>query len=109
MTTNQLSKKAPISPILRVVAFAAIVCFQGCGDRDQPREITKQAIQIDEVPREVRDAAQKAIPGVKLNEAWKNLDQKAALHSYEIRGKNAADGKIREVRVSLSGEILESE
>jgi hypothetical protein len=121
MTTNQLSKKArtaqlvlhagtlPKSPILRVVAFAAIICFQGCGDRDELPETTKQAIQIDEIPREVRDAAQKAIPGVKLNEAWKNLDRKGALHSYEIRGKNAADGKIREVRVSLGGEILESE
>jgi hypothetical protein len=28
---------------------------------------------------------------------------------YEIRGKNAADGKIREVRVSLTGQILEEE
>ena len=81
MTTNQLFKKVdtrrlvlhagtlPKSPILRVVAFAAIISFQGCGDRDELPEITKQAIQIDEIPREVRDAAKKAIPRVKFNEA----------------------------------------
>ena len=63
----------------------------------------------DVVPALVRDAARKAIPGVNLNEAWKNLDREGKLHSYEIRGKTAADGKIREVRVSLTGEILEME
>ncbi len=46
---------------------------------------------------------------MKLNEAWKNLASGGKLHSYEIRGKNAADGKTREVRVSLTGEILEME
>ena len=57
----------------------------------------------------MRDAASKAVPGVKFDEAWKNLDREGKLHSYEIRGKNPADGKIREVRVSLTGEILEME
>jgi hypothetical protein len=57
----------------------------------------------------VRDGAKRAIPGVDFNEAWKNLDRLGRLHSYEIRGKNVADGKIREVRVSLTGEILEME
>ena len=60
-------------------------------------------------PEPVREAARKAIPGVKLDEAWKNLDREGKLHSYEIRGRNPADGKIREVRVSLTGEILETE
>lgn len=54
-------------------------------------------------------AATKAIPGVKLDEAWKNIALGGKLHSYEIRGKNPADGKTREVRVSLTGEILEQE
>jgi hypothetical protein len=31
------------------------------------------------------------------------------LHSYEIRGKRASDGKIREVRVGTDGKILEKE
>ena len=51
----------------------------------------------------------RSIPGVDLNEAWKNLERGGKLHSYEIRGKNTANGKTREVRVSLTGEVLEME
>jgi hypothetical protein len=99
-----------LARILKATAFLAAVCaFQGCGDHDGLPEMTKQALKFDEVPENVRAAATKAIPGVKLNEAWKNLDSAGKLHSYEIRGKNAADGKTREVRVSLTGEILEME
>jgi hypothetical protein len=71
--------------------------------------LTKQAVAIDDVPDPVRRAAKKAVPGVNLNEAWKNLDGDGKLHSYEIRGQNRSDGKIREVRVSLTGDILEME
>jgi hypothetical protein len=39
----------------------------------------------------------------------KDLELGGKLHSYEIRGKNAADGKTREVRVSPTGEVLEME
>ena len=96
--------------ILKAVAIAAVVfSFQGCGDHDLPPEMTKQAVKFDEVPENVRTAASKAIPGVNLNEAWKNLERGGKLHSYEIRGKNTADGKTREVRISLTGEVLEME
>ena len=72
--------------------------------------MTKKSVAFNDVPESVREAARKALPpGVKLDEAWKNLDREAKLHSYELRGRNASDGKIREVRVSLTGEILEME
>jgi hypothetical protein len=72
--------------------------------------MTKHAVVFEEVPELVRDAARKRLPrGVKINEAWKNLDGEGKLQSYELRGRNAADGKIREVRVSLTGQILEEE
>ncbi len=102
---------APLAArVLWAVALAAaLLCFPACGDRDRQPEMTKQAVKIDEVPAPLRDAAKKAIPGVKLNEAFKNLDRDGKLHSYEIRGKSAANGQIREVRVSLTGEILEME
>jgi hypothetical protein len=46
---------------------------------------------------------------VTFSDAWQNLNSKTrALHSYEIRGRNA-NGKVREVRVSTTGEILELE
>jgi hypothetical protein len=99
-----------LGAILKATAFVAVVFgFPGCGDHDKLPEITKQAVKFEEVPENVRAAASKAIPGVKLNEAWKNLGSGGKLHSYEIRGKNASDGKTREVRVSLTGEILEME
>ncbi len=99
-----------VSGFVRTVALAGtLVLFPGCGEHDLPSGITKQAVKIDDVPETVRGAANKAIPGVDLNEAWKNLDKEGKLHSFEIRGKNKSDGKIREVRVSLTGEILESE
>ncbi len=99
-----------LARILEAVAIISVVLiFQGCGDHDQMPEITKQAVKFDEVPETVRGAASKAIPDVKLDEAWKNLGSGGKLLSYEIRGKNVANGKIREVRVSLTGEILEIE
>jgi hypothetical protein len=88
---------------------AAWCSTPGCGEPDSPPALAKQAVKFDDVPEVVRAAARKAVPQVTLNEAWKNIDSEGKLHSYEIRGKNAADGKIHEVRVSLTGEILEME
>jgi hypothetical protein len=93
---------------LAVAACTAAV-IGGCGEHDMPAGLTKQAVAFDDVPESVRNAARKAVPGVKLDEAWKNLGPEGKLHSYEVRGRNPADGKIREVRVSLTGEILETE
>ncbi len=99
-----------LARIVTAWAFVAVVLgFCGCGDHDAPPEMIKQSVKFDDVPENVRTAATKAIPGVNLNEAWKNLERGGKLHSYEIRGKNATDGKTREVRVSLTGDILETE
>ncbi len=92
-----------------LLAWCAAAAFGGCGEHDEPPGLSKQAVAFDDVPAPVRDAARKAVPGVKLDEAWKNLDREGKLHSYEVRGRNPADGKIREVRVSVSGQILETE
>jgi hypothetical protein len=92
-----------------VLFVAGALAFPGCGEHDEPPGLTKSAVAFDDVPAPVREAATKAVPGVKLGEAWKNLDREGKLHSYEIRGKNPTDGKIREVRVSTTGEILEQE
>jgi hypothetical protein len=108
--TARIGALPRLACILKAWAFVAVASgFYGCGDHDAPPEMTKQAVKFDEVPENVRIAATKAIPGVNLNEAWKNLERGRTLHSYEIRGKNATDGKTREVRVSLTGEILEME
>ena len=122
MTTDQLSRYRRLAngeragrPTILSRMFKMTVLLatwlgpSGCGDPDLPPALTKQAVKFDDVPDAVRAAARKAVPQVNLNEAWKNIDRQGKLHSYEIRGKNAADGKIHEVRVSLTGEILEME
>jgi hypothetical protein len=81
----------------------------GCGEHDLPPGLTKKAVAFETVPDVARAAAKKTIPGVEFDEAWQNLDAQGKLHSYEIRGRQRSNGQIREVRVSLSGEILESE
>jgi len=95
--------------LLALATSLLLAGLGGCGDHDLPPGLTKKAVSIDNVPGTVRAAAKKAIPGVEFKEAWQNLDGKGELHSYEIRGRQSSDGKIREVRVSSTGEILESE
>jgi hypothetical protein len=65
-------------------------------------------MNIDDLPAPIIDAAKKALPDVEFNDAWGNVDASGTVQSYEVRGRNA-EGKIREVRVSLTGEILEME
>jgi hypothetical protein len=109
MSDSRRAVSLPGRLVLALAAGLLIVGMGGCGDSDLPPGLTKKAVSIDKVPGTVRAAAKKAVPGVEFNEAWQNLDGKGELHSYEIRGRQASDGKIREVRVSSTGEILESE
>jgi hypothetical protein len=91
-----------------VLAAALSAGAPGC-EHEQPTGTVKQVIDLSTLPPNVRQAAQNALPGVTLQDAWKNVDAATkALHSYEVRGRNAR-GKIREVRVSTSGDILEME
>jgi hypothetical protein len=109
MSDSRRVISVPGGLVLALTAGLLIAGLGGCGDPDLPPGLTKKAVSIDDVPGTVRVAAKKAIPGVEFKEAWQNLDGKGELHSYEIRGRQASDGKIREVRVSSTGEILESE
>ncbi len=95
--------------LYRIVLALAVSCSIGCDGSELPPGITKKAISFDQVPAPLVKAAKKSISSVDFKEAWQNLDAQGKLHSYEIRGRQASDGKIREVRVSLDGEILESE
>jgi len=102
----------PASPgrrrLFSAVACCALAAALGC-EEELPPGMTRKGVKLDEVPATVLDAARKAIPGVELKDAWQNLDAQGKLHSYEVRGRNPNNGKTREVRVSTTGAILESE
>jgi hypothetical protein len=80
----------------------------GCSDHDLPAGLSRRVVEVKDVPQPVMKAAKKALPGVTFKDAWANLDRDKKLHSYEIRGRTS-NGKISEVRVSPTGEILEME
>src|SRR5260370_13998216 len=93
-----------------VVAAALLLqASPGCGEHDEPPGTTKKAIALDKVPKAVNGAAARTLPGVKIGEAWENIDREGKLQSYEIRGRVPSSGKIREVRVDPSGKVLEVE
>lgn len=96
-------------PARRLAACLLVtLCAAGC-ESETPPGTARQAVEVSALPVGVRQAAEKALPGVALGEAWKNVDvESKALHSYEVRGR-AGNGKIREVRVATDGKILEVE
>jgi hypothetical protein len=92
----------------RRLAATALLALAGCGEPGITSDTVRKPVPVGELPDPVLKAARKAIPGVEFNEAWKNLDRGVTLQSYEVRGRTA-NGKIREVRVSTTGKILEME
>jgi hypothetical protein len=79
----------------------------GCGEHDEPA-FGRHKVELAEVPESVMKSAQKELPQIKFEDAWQNLDSSRKVLSYEIRGR-ARSGKIREVRVSTEGKVLELE
>jgi hypothetical protein len=71
----------------------------GCGGRPQADPI----VPIEQVPAPVMEAARKKLPGYTFNTVYKmKIDGKDA---FEVRGKDKR-GKVREVEVSATGEVL---
>lgn len=92
--------------IALMLICSSLGLFAGCDS--ETRGLARRPVEISDVPDDVMAAAKKKLPDVEFADGWKNLDKAGKLHSYEIRGRNK-NGKIREVRVSPTGEILEVE
>jgi hypothetical protein len=92
-----------------LVFVVSLALVAGCGERDGPPGLRRNVIELDKVPAAAAAAAAKTLPGVKLKDAWENVDAQGNLHSYEIRGLNPKTGQVREVRVSGDGKVLEVE
>jgi hypothetical protein len=79
-----------------------VLAIWGCGEEGE----RPQRVAFDQVPAEVKAAAAKALPSVKFDTAQKiKVDGQEV---YEVRGKEK-EGKIREVEVSASGQVLKTE
>lgn len=83
---------------MRSVLLVSVLCLAGCsgGSRDVP-------IPPDEVPEALMVIAKEKLPDVKFEQALKRADG-----SYEIRGKDKR-GKVRDIDLTASGEVIEIE
>jgi len=74
------------------------VLFSGCAE--SLGEGRKEVVPLEKVPPNVIKAAQDKLPDIKFDSAFKT-----SKGIYEVRGK-AKTGKIQEVEVSESGEVI---
>ena len=95
MTTRRLA----LAPTLAAgLALLAAGCESG--------PTADQVVPIDQVPPNLMEIARKQLPAIKFDTAFKMKgDGKDA---YEIRGRNK-QGKVREVELSATGEVIEVE
>jgi hypothetical protein len=82
-----------------VLALLLTVAAAGC----EKEPTSDQIIPIESVPPNVMEVARKQLPGFTFDTAYKvKIEGKDA---YEVRGKDKR-GKIREVEVSATGEVI---
>ncbi len=106
MTIERRSLCRVVAGCLLVVV--GLLALPGCGEEGVTPDTIRKSVPMTDVPEVVLKSAQKELPDVKFTEAFQNLEKGVTLQSYEIKGRNAR-GKISEVRVSLTGKILERE
>jgi hypothetical protein len=83
--------------------LAVLLLAMGCSKAAGPKD---QAVPIDQVPQAAVEAAQKQLPDIKFQTAWKKKVGDEDV--YELRGKNA-QGRVREAEVYADGRIYEIE
>ena len=82
---------------LLVVLLMVVVV--GCENEPKSDDI----VPIEQVPANVMEVARKQLPGYTFDTVYKmKIDGKDA---YEVRGKDKR-GKVREVEVSATGEVI---
>jgi hypothetical protein len=85
---------------MRKLLLVGLLVFAGCKDADDTA--SRVNLPIDKVPASVLKTAQSKYPDVKFDTAWKLKSG-----AIEVRGKNKI-GKIHEVEMAASGEIVET-
>jgi uncharacterized membrane protein YkoI len=83
----------------RLLCLALMAGLAGCESEPKSDDI----VPIEQVPANVMEVARKQLPGFTFDTVYKmKIDGKDA---YEVRGKDKK-GKVREVEVSATGEVL---
>ncbi len=81
----------------RFAGLILLLLLSGCGESHSP----SANVPIDQIPEPVIKVAKEKLPNVNFEQAWKTRSG-----NYEVRGK-AKDGKVRDIQVSPSGEVIE--
>ena len=83
--------------------FLILSSLAGCGEGAPDGD---EVVPIESIPANLMEIAKKELPGITFNEAFKmKVDGKEA---FEIRGKDKR-GKVREIELTTTGEIIEIE
>lgn len=85
---------------LGLIAVWLVACA-GCGPREAPTDV----VPLTEVPANLLTVAERALPKARLESARRR--QVRGQEVYQIRAK-LPGGKIREVDVAASGEVIDS-
>jgi uncharacterized membrane protein YkoI len=84
---------------LTFIAVLLIAAVAGCESEPKSDDL----VPIDQVPANVMEVARTQLPGFTFDTAYKmKIDGKDA---YEVRGKDKR-GKVREVEVRATGEVI---
>jgi uncharacterized membrane protein YkoI len=86
---------------MKKMLLAVFLLTLVCGCENEPT--ADQIVPLEQVPPKVMEAARKELPDFTFDTVYKmKIDDKEA---YEVRGKDKR-GKVREVEVSATGEVL---
>jgi hypothetical protein len=85
--------------LVLVVVLGGAVLGTGCGN-SEPKSVL---VPLDQVPEPFLKKARETLPEVQFDHA-----RKLPNGNYEIRGKGK-NGKVREVELNSSGEVVEIE
>jgi hypothetical protein len=83
-----------------LMAAAWLLATVGCGEVGEHVE----TVPLDQVPAPALKVARETLPEVTFDSAWKEKGE--GKDAYEIRGKTKS-GKIRDLKVTADGKVLE--
>jgi hypothetical protein len=79
----------------------AALLLSGCGEREK---LQGQVVPLEQVPAKALEAARKTLEGYRPTSAYKEVED--GRESFEIQARNA-QGKVRDVKVTAEGKVLE--